>query len=73
MNDNIYHYVVPLPEGVNEAILTCSDGYTIYTADRLDDDSRRNAFLHAIRHIKNKDFETELLVDVKELRAHQGG
>ena len=66
---NIYHYIAPLPEGVNEAILSSFDGYTIYTADRLDDDSRRKAFLHALRHIENNDFEKED-VNAIEKAAH---
>ena len=67
---NVYHYVVPLPEGVNEAILSSFDGYTIYTADRLDDDSRRKAYLHAIRHIENDDFAGIFDVNTIEKAAH---
>ena len=71
MTENIYHYVVPLPEGVNEAVRPCIDGFTIYTADRLDEDGTRKAYKHAIRHIRNRDFETETTVGVKETIAHK--
>lgn len=71
MADNIYHYVVPLPEGVNEAVLKCLDGYTVYTADRLDEDGTRKAYYHALRHIRNRDFETDSTVDMKEIVAHK--
>lgn len=70
MTDNIYHYVVPLPEGVNEAVLKCLDGYTVYTADRLDEDGTRKAYYHALRHIKNNDFEKEISVNSIERAAH---
>lgn len=53
----IYHYVVPLPEGINESIMPCYDGYTIYTADRLTTEERKRAFIHALRHIYENDWE----------------
>jgi len=70
MSDNIYHYIAPLPEGINEAVLTCADGYTIYTAARLDNESRYKAYQHALQHIRNNDFEKD---DVQEIEtaAHQ--
>lgn len=71
MTDNIYHYVVPLPEGINEAVCPCIDGYTIYTADRLNGDATRAAFFHALWHIYNRDFETESSVSMKEIIAHE--
>jgi len=67
---NVYHYVAPLPDGVNEAVLSSFDGYTVYTADRLDDDSRRKAFLHALRHIQNDDFAKIIPVNSIENAAH---
>lgn len=70
MTDNIYHYVVPLPEGTNEAVRPCIDGFTIYTADRLDEDGTRKAFNHALRHIKNRDFEKDISVNSIEKAAH---
>lgn len=71
MADNIYHYVVQLPEGVNEAVLKCLDGYTVYTADRLDEDGTKKAYYHALRHIRNRDFEKEISVNTKEFIAHK--
>lgn len=53
----IYHYVVPLPEGINESIMPCYDGYTIYTADRLTSEERKRAFNHALSHIYRKDWD----------------
>lgn len=55
--DNIYHYVIPLPYGVNEVVLPCYDGYTIYTADRLSTDEREEAYHHALRHVMRNDWK----------------
>lgn len=56
MSENIYHYVISLPDGVDEAVLACADGYTIYTADRLGHEERLKAYRHALAHIQNNDF-----------------
>ena len=71
MTANIYHYTVPLPDGVDEAVLPGIDGYTIYTADRLDHDGALKAYNHALRHISRKDFEISGDIQVKESEAHK--
>ena len=73
MTADIYHYTVPLPDGVDEAVLPGIDGYTIYTADRLDHDGALKAYNHALRHINRKDFETGGNVQDKEIGAHKEG
>lgn len=55
--DDIYIYCIKLPEGVNEMVTPCVGGYTVYISDRLDQDHRVLAYQHALRHIKNGDFE----------------
>ena len=55
--DEIYIYTVPLPAGCNEAVLPCSDGYTIYINDGLDHAGRIKALKHALKHIGNRDFD----------------
>ena len=67
--DNIYHYIAPLPSGVNEVVMPCYDGFTIYTADRLDPDARKRAYRHALMHIKRNDWEN---INVQEIekRTH---
>ena len=72
MKENVYHYTVPLPEGINEAVMPGFDGYTVYTSDRLDQEGTLRAYNHALRHIRNHDFETEILVGTKEFIAHGG-
>lgn len=73
MSENVYHYIVGLPDGINEAVLSGIDGYTIYTSDRLDREETLAAYNHALMHILNRDFETDLSVGVKELKAHKEG
>ena len=71
MTADIYHYTVPLPDGVDEAVLPGIDGYTIYTADRIDHDGSLKAYNHALRHIRNRDFEKEESVNRIENTAHR--
>ena len=49
--DNIYVYVVPLPPCIREMVTPCSDGYTIYLADRL----HRVDMLKAYRALRPED------------------
>lgn len=57
MTDNIYVYAIPLPKTINEAVMPCSDGYTIYVNERLNEHQRRKAHRHAMKHIENLDLE----------------
>ena len=52
----IFTYIVQLPDGINEAVMACAEGYTIYIDESLDAMSRKKAFLHAMKHIDNNDF-----------------
>lgn len=55
--DNIFTYLVDLPDGVDEAVLPCLEGYTIYLDNRLSPEGREQAYNHALEHIINNDFE----------------
>lgn len=66
MTDNIYTYLVPLPPPFRAAVTPCSDGYTVYLAERLSQDERREAYEHELKHIKNNDFYKE---DINEIEA----
>ena len=55
--DNVFVYYVPLPEGVDEAVLPCFDGYTIYIDSRQSSSGMERAYKHALEHIVNNDFE----------------
>ncbi len=66
MNCNIYHYIVKLPDGVNEVVMPCSSGFTIYTADRLTYEKRKEVYKHALKHIERNDWELD---DVQEIET----
>lgn len=55
--DNVYVYYVQLPDGIDEAVLPCIDGYTIYIDSRQSKAEMEQAYKHAISHIINNDFE----------------
>lgn len=68
--DNIYTYIVDLPDGVNEIVCPCLNGYTVYIDDKLSPEGKRNAYKHALYHITNNDFE-KTDVNAIELEAHK--
>lgn len=72
MSDRLFIYHIALPDGINEAVLPCLDGYTIYLNEKLSPQKREDAFWHAIEHIQNHDFEK---TDVQEIesQAHKKG
>ena len=72
MTDDIYVYYTKLPEGVNEAVLSCFGGFTIYLDPRQSEDGLKRSYEHALRHIKNGDF---FRTDVQsiEAQAHKKG
>lgn len=60
MRETYYIYTVKLPDGVNELILPDADGdYSIYLADRLDNEHRLKAFWHAVGHVRRGDFDMD--------------
>ncbi len=67
--DNIFTYFVKLPEGIDEVVMPCLDGYTVYIKESLSDDQRRKAYNHALHHINNHDFEKHD-VQLIEAEAH---
>lgn len=70
--DEIYVYCIPLPVGINEIVTPCCDGFTVYIADRLDQEHRIRAYHHALRHIR-KHFRKGESVQLMELHAHKNG
>lgn len=55
--DDIYVYLIDLPLAVREMVAPCIDGYTVYINSRLDHAGRVRAYLHALHHIENNDWE----------------
>lgn len=52
----IFTYIIDLPDGINEAVMACAEGYTVYIDESLDAIGRKKAFLHAMKHIGKNDF-----------------
>lgn len=64
-------YLVKLPHGINEAVMPCEEGYTIYLDERLTREELIKAYDHAIAHIDSGDIWNETMTaSQKELRAH---
>lgn len=53
--DDIFVYFQHMPPGVNEAVLPCNDGYTVYINDSLDHAHAIRAYKHAVTHILRND------------------
>ena len=70
--DDIFVYIVGLPNQIREMVLPCADGYTVYINEELDFDDRLNAYCHALEHIKNNDWD-KLDIQLIESEAHENG
>lgn len=68
--DDVYVYLEPLPDGINEMITPCLGGYTIYLDPRQSFESMRVSYKHALSHIEHRDFEKEDVQEI-ELLSHQ--
>lgn len=72
MTDDVFVYMVDLPDGINEMVTPCATGYTIYIDDKLSPEGRRDAYRHALYHITNHDFEKSDVNSI-EIEAHREG
>ena len=65
--------LITFPVGVDEAVCPNEDGsHTIFLSDRLSDDARIRAYIHALGHISREDFYAEADVQALEAYAHGG-
>lgn len=72
MADDIYTYFIDLPTDVEEAVLPCQGGYTVYINAQLTRERQELAYLHALGHIING--EADIInadVDAIEMAAHR--
>lgn len=67
MTDDIFVYFIPLPDGINEIVLPCFGGYTVYIDSRLTREKQVRSYCHALNHIINNDFEK---ADVQEIETN---
>lgn len=68
--DNVYVYIVDLPDRVDEMVAPCIDGYTVYLNARLSCAGRVKAYRHALRHIERNDWNKSSVQDI-ENDAHK--
>lgn len=68
--DEVFIYCVSLPIGINELVLPCADGYTVYINEKLDKDKKLQAYEHAMKHIRNNDW-SKLDVQMIEAETHR--
>lgn len=68
--DRIFYYIVDMPNKTREMVTPCQDGYTVYINENLSPEGRKEAFRHALWHIRNNDFEKENVQDI-EAKAHE--
>lgn len=64
--DDIFVYLTDLPDGIREMVTPCLDGYTVYIDARQSREECQKAYMHALQHIRNHDFEKD---DVQEIEA----
>ncbi len=53
---DVFTYLVRLPDQIDEMVVPCADGFTVYISVNLDEFGRLRAFNHAMRHILRDDF-----------------
>ena len=68
--DDIYTYLIDLPNGVNEMVMPCFCGYTVYIEKNLTYEAQIKAYQHAMWHILNDDFTKEDVQSIEE-EAHR--
>lgn len=68
--DDVFVYLVNLPDGVDEVVLPCFGGYTLYIDQRLSWHGQREAYKHGLKHIKNNDHEKHDVQQI-EYEAHR--
>lgn len=72
---DVFIYFVKLPKGIDEAVMSGVDHFTIYIDERLSDAQKKEAYDHAMRHINKGhfDYNCELTVQEMECEAHMKG
>lgn len=66
---DVFTYLVELPDQIDEMVVPCLDGYTVYINRDLPQNRRISALEHAVRHILRGDFEKPDAGEI-EVEAH---
>ena len=70
MHERIFVHYNKLPGKINEAVTPCNGGYDVQIDPRQSNDGILRSFHHAMRHIKNMDFEKDNVQEI-EYEAHR--
>lgn len=68
---DIYLYCVDIPGSVEEMVMPCADGYTVYIDIKLSYEQRLGALQHALEHIINDDWNSGEEADYIEGVRHE--
>lgn len=68
--DEVYTYLVDLPDGIDEMVTPCLDGYTGYIDKNLSWEQQKKEYDHIVAHLSKKHFE-ESNVQKAECEAHE--
>ena len=71
MIDGVYVYCVDLPDGVNEMVTPCEDGYTVYIDAKQTREGMRESYDHAMKHIRERDHDKNITADEIEAEARK--
>ena len=63
---DVFTYLVELPDQIDEMVVPCFDGYTVYINRELPRNRRISALEHAVRHILRGDFEKPDAGEIEE-------
>lgn len=68
---DIYLYCIDIPGNVEEMVMPCADGYTVYIDIKLSYEQRLDALSHALDHILNDDWNSGKTADYIEGVRHE--
>ena len=72
MNEVVNVVLANMPTSIKEYVVSNPDSsYTIVLNARLTYETRFQAYVHAMKHIHNGDFEKDCSADLIEIYAHQ--
>ena len=63
---DVFVYGIDIPGKVNETVVPCIDGYTVYIDRNLPQNRRISALAHAVWHILRGDFEKPDAGEIEE-------
>ena len=63
---DVFVYGIDIPGKVNETVVPCIDGYTVYIDRNLPRNRRISALAHAVWHILRGDFEKPDAGEIEE-------